>query len=332
MTIRQRLTVVKVGTIIGGPDSGHLARRGFMAENFTCQKPNPLHEVVTQVKLQFPINLSGDIAAMTQVTTLVITGYGTNCEEECAHAARKAGADSVDICHFSDLVNGRNRLTEYTFLIFPGGFLDGDDLGAAQAAVQRWRHVSTKDGEPLIDQLKAFFDNGGIIFGICNGFQLLVKLGLLPAIGNAYFERQVSLSYNDSARYEDRWVHLKANPQSPCVFTKGIDTLYLPVRHGEGKIIPKDDSTLAALKAEGLIALQYINEKTGEVTQEYPENPNGSPLGIAGLTDPTGRILGMMPHPEAYNHPTNHPGWAAGETSELGTILMKNGVDYLKSL
>ncbi len=269
---------------------------------------------------------------MTQVNTLVITGYGTNCEVECAHAAKISGADRVEIKHFSDLISGDTSLTDFNFLILPGGFLDGDDLGAAQAAANRWRHAKTEQGEPLLDQLKTFFTNGGIIFGICNGFQLLVKLGLLPAIDELYFERQVSLSHNDSARYEDRWVHLAANAKSPCVFTKGIETLYIPVRHGEGKIIAKDEATLAALQENNLIALQYIDPDSGEVTQEYPMNPNGSPLGIAGLTDPSGRILGMMPHPEAYNHPTNHPGWTAGKEAELGTVLVKNGIDYLKSL
>ena len=270
---------------------------------------------------------------MTQVNTLVITGYGTNCEVECAYAAKQAGADHVDTVHFSDLVAERTRLTDYNFLILPGGFLDGDDLGAAQAAAQRWKHATSATGTPLLDQLKAFFTNGGIILGICNGFQLLVKLGLLPAIGGAYFERQVSLSHNDSARYEDRWVHLLSNPNSPCVFTKGLDMLYVPVRHGEGKIIPQDDATLSTLQTENLIALQYADAATGEVTMAYPANPNGSPLGIAGLTDPSGRILGLMPHPEAFNHQSNHPGWPAAESANdpLGTIILENGINYLKN-
>ncbi len=269
---------------------------------------------------------------MAQAKTLVITGYGTNCETESAHAARQCGADVVDIAYFSDLVAGRTRLTDYNFLIFPGGFLDGDDLGSALAAAQRWRHAVTAQQEPLLDQLKQLFHNGGIILGICNGFQLLVKLGLLPAVGGDYFDRQVSLSHNDSARFEDRWVHLKVNSQSPCVFTRGLDMLYLPVRHGEGKIIFRDDAVRDAVLEANLVALQYADPATGEPTDVYPGNPNGSPLGIAGLTDPSGRILGLMPHPEAYNHPTNNPGWTAGETHELGITLVKNGITYLKSL
>ena len=148
---------------------------------------------------------------MPQVRTLVITGFGTNCEVESAHAARMAGSDVTDIVFFSDIVAGRTRIDAYNFLVFPGGFLDGDDLGAAQAAAVRWKHATTAAGEPLLDQLRTFFDAGGLILGICNGFQLLVKLGLLPALGGAYFARQVSLANNDSARFEDRWVALAGN-------------------------------------------------------------------------------------------------------------------------
>ncbi|WP_028587149.1 phosphoribosylformylglycinamidine synthase subunit PurQ [Desulfocurvus vexinensis] len=268
---------------------------------------------------------------MAQVKTLVITGYGTNCEVESAHAARQAGADKADITYFSDLVAGRVRLADYNFLIFPGGFLDGDDLGAAQAAALRWRFARTKGGEPLVAQLRAFFDAGGLVLGICNGFQLLVKLGLLPAIGGRYFERQVSLTLNDSAKFEDRWVRLKANPACPCVFTRGVDTLDLPVRHGEGKLVPMDDAVLRDLVAANLVALQYADPATGQVTTDYPANPNGSPLGIAGITDPTGRVLGLMPHPEAYNHVTNHPGWTRGEATRLGTVLIDNAVAHLRA-
>ncbi|SNR60475.1 phosphoribosylformylglycinamidine synthase [Humidesulfovibrio mexicanus] len=269
---------------------------------------------------------------MARVKALVLTGYGTNCEQESAHAARQSGADEADIAYFSDISSGHVRMENYNFLIFPGGFLDGDDLGSAQAAALRWRFAKTANGEPVIEQLRAFFEKGGIILGICNGFQLLVKLGLLPAIGGKYFERQVSISHNDSARYEDRWVTLRANPSSPCVFTKGVDVLAAPVRHGEGKIVPLDQATLDALEAANLVALRYIDPESGLPTMDYPLNPNGAANAIAGLTDPSGRILGLMPHPEAYNHPCNHPGWTRGEGSALGLILLESGVRYLKNL
>ncbi|MGD9609433.1 MAG: phosphoribosylformylglycinamidine synthase subunit PurQ [Desulfovibrionaceae bacterium] len=268
---------------------------------------------------------------MTQVRTLVITGHGTNCEVESAHAARMAGSDVTDIVFFSDIVAGRTRIDDYNFLIFPGGFLDGDDLGAAQAAAVRWRHAKTQAGQSLLDQLKTFFESGGLILGICNGFQLLVKLGLLPALDGSYFARQVSLSNNDSARFEDRWVTLAANPQSPCIFTKGITRLELPVRHGEGKLVPMAPEVLDTLLASGAVALQYADPATGAPTMDYPANPNGSPSAIAGLTDPSGRILGLMPHPEAFNHPTNHPGYTRGERPTLGTVLFQNAVAHLRS-
>jgi phosphoribosylformylglycinamidine synthase subunit PurQ / glutaminase len=269
---------------------------------------------------------------MAQVKALVLTGYGTNCQRETAHAALLAGADRADVVHFSQLLSAEKRLADYNFLIFPGGFLDGDDLGAAQAAALRWRHAKTELGHPLLEELKDFFESQGVILGICNGFQLLVKLGMLPALGMRYFERQVSLSHNDSARFEDRWVHLQVNSQSPCVFTKGLDRLYFPVRHGEGKLVVRDADMLKALEQDGLVALSYVHPDTGRTSMEYPYNPNGSPSGIAGLTDPSGRILGLMPHPEAYNHPTNHPAWTRGAQGTLGIRLLANGVTYLRSL
>jgi len=270
---------------------------------------------------------------MAPVNALVITGYGTNCHNESAYALKAAGADLVDIAYFSDLASGHVNMEKYNYLLCPGGFLDGDDLGAAQAAALRWRWSTTENGKPVLDQLKTFFDNGGIILGICNGFQLLCKLGLLPAVGGKYFERQVSLSYNDSGRFEDRWVTLKINQESPCVFTKGIEYLEVPIRHGEGKIIPMDDAMLDEIVKNDLHAVQYVDPETRELTQEYPQNPNGSPLGIAGLTDPTGRIFGLMPHPEAYNHPTNHPSWTRGTNGEmpLGLAMLEAGVKYLKA-
>lgn len=265
------------------------------------------------------------------VNTIVITGYGTNSHLETAHAARLAGSDRVDLVHFADIVSAAVRLDDYHFLVFPGGFLDGDDLGAAQAASMRWRHMKDATGTPLLQGLRAFLDAGKLILGICNGFQLLVKLGILPAMDGAYFERQVSLGHNGSARYEDRWVSLRVNGHSPCVFTRGLDMLTMPVRHGEGKIVTLDAATLDTLAARQHIALQYADPVTKEVTLEYPANPNASPLGIAGLTDPTGRVLGLMPHPEAFHHVTNHPGWTRGEVDPPGTMLFVNAVRYVRN-
>lgn len=264
------------------------------------------------------------------VNTLVITGYGTNCEVECAHAAKQAGSDKTDIIHFSDLTGGKARLGGYRFLVFPGGFLDGDDLGAAQAASIRWKYSTDRNNVPLMNQLLEFMDEGGLILGICNGFQLLVKLGLLPALDNHRLTRQVSLMHNESARFEDRWCTLAVNPDSPCVFTRGLSRLYFPVRHGEGRLVVKSEAIMDRIMAEHLAPVYYADPMTGLPTQKYPDNPNGSPNAIAGLTDPTGRVFGLMPHPEAYTHETNHPGWTCGERAPLGTVIFENGIAFLR--
>lgn len=264
------------------------------------------------------------------VNTLVITGYGTNCEVECAHTAKLAGSDTTNIIHFSDLTTGKTKLASYQFLIFPGGFLDGDDLGAAQAASIRWKYSSDQKKTPLVNQLLEFINNGGLILGICNGFQLLVKLGLLPALGDKFLSRQVSLTHNESARFEDRWCTLAINRESPCVFTKGINSLYLPVRHGEGRLVAQNDDVMRQILEQNLAPVMYADPDTLLPTQQYPANPNGSPYAIAGLTDPSGKIFGLMPHPEAYNHDTNHPRWTQGEKATLGTRLFENGIAYLR--
>ncbi len=271
---------------------------------------------------------------MNKVHALVITGYGTNSHKESAHACMLAGADKTDIVHFADIASGEISLADYHLLVFPGGFLDGDDLGAAQAAAQRWLYLEDKNGKALMQSLSEFIQAGKLIIGICNGFQLLVKLGILPALDNKYFTRQVSLANNASGRYEDRWVKLKANKNSPCIFTKGIDYLECPVRHGEGRLVTLDEEILQRIEKENLIALQY-SDNNGAITQEYPYNPNNSPLAIAGLTDPSGHVLGLMPHPEAAHHDTNHPLWTRvkaenGTKPLLATILFENAVNYLK--
>ena len=266
-----------------------------------------------------------------KVKVIVTAGYGTNCERETAYACRMAGAEVVDVVHLSDLIYGEVRLDDYHLLCLPGGFLDGDHLGAAQAGAHRFRYARVKTtGERLLDQVLNLIARGGLIIGICNGFQLLVKLGLLPGFDGRYEERLTSLTYNDSGRFEDRWVRLRINPDSPCVFTRGLTEMYLPVRHGEGKFVTRDEGVLTRLKENQQIVCQYADPKTGAPTQTYPYNPNGSLEAIAGICDPTGRIFGLMPHPEAYNHFTNHPRWRRGEEDTLGLKLFKNAVSYVR--
>ena len=268
---------------------------------------------------------------MALAKVLILTGHGTNCERETAHTARIAGADRVTVCHFADLIQGTERIFEYNFLIFPGGFLDGDHLGAAQAASARFTYSRTPKGRSLLQEIRDLHQKGGLILGICNGFQLLAKLGLLPALPGESPQQLVSLSHNDSARFEDRWVRLRCNSGSPCVYTKGLDQLQLPVRNGEGKLVPRDEDILDQLGDRNLIALRYVDGE-GRDALQYPANPSGSPRAIAGLNDPTGRIFGLMPHPEAFHHSTNHPGWTRGENGPPGTSLFTNAVAHLHSL
>lgn len=268
---------------------------------------------------------------MSEIKALIITGNGTNCDIEMAHACRLAGA-RADIAHISDILSGKVAIPDYQFLNLPGGFLDGDDLGSAQVQSVRLHHARvTGSGNTLLEEIRALFDNGGVILGICNGFQSLVKTGLLP--GNPYGTRRVSLSFNDSAKYEDRWVNLTVDPDSPCVFTTGLDSLYVPVRHGEGKFITDNEDTLREIQDGHLACLRYADEN-GNPTMTYPANPNGSIDSIAGICDATGRIFGLMPHPEAYTHRTNHPRWTReADLPERGAgmALFDNAVTYLKN-
>lgn len=266
---------------------------------------------------------------MAETKALVIYGHGVNSHVETARTATLAGFDRVDTVHFSDILSGAVRIADYGMLVFPGGFLDGDDLGAAQACAMRWRYQKDARGESLLAHLGHFLNAGGLILGICNGFQLLVKLGILPALDGLRFERQVSLGHNDSGRYEDRWVKLEVSKNSACIFTRGLPPLYMPVRHGEGKLVA-DAAVLDRLEKENLISLKYADPHTGQPTMEYPFNPNGSPHAIAGLTDPAGQVLGLMPHPEAFHHVTNHPGWTRGEIDPPGTMLFVNAARHLR--
>ncbi|MFH1147328.1 MAG: phosphoribosylformylglycinamidine synthase subunit PurQ [Pseudomonadota bacterium] len=268
----------------------------------------------------------------SKVRSIVISGNGANCEMEMAHACSLAGSDIVDIVHISDIIYGEKRLDDYHFLNLPGGFLDGDDLGAAQAGANRFRYATVKGtGERLLDQLLRFINAGKLVLGVCNGFQLMVKLGLLPGFDGDYKRRAVTLTNNDSGRFEDRWVHLESNGESPCIFTAGLSSLFLPVRHGEGKFITGDESVLERLQKEALIVLQYTLPDR-RPTMEYPHNPNGSVNAIAGICDPTGRVFGLMPHPEAYLHYTNHPCWTREALPEEGQGLafFRNAVAFVR--
>lgn len=267
-----------------------------------------------------------------QVKAIVIAGNGTNCERETAHALCLAGAEVVDIVHISELLAGRVRLADYHFLNLAGGFLDGDDLGSAKAGANRLLHAPVSgSGEHLSDHLRQFIADGKLIMGVCNGFQLMVKMGLLPAL-NGEFRQSTTLTFNDNGRFEDRWVYLKADAESPCVFTRGLDGIYLPVRHGEGKLVAESEQVLADLEARHLAVLKYATADFTP-TMEYPANPNGSMAAVAGLCDETGRLFGLMPHPEAYVHRTQHPRWTREEDlpeEGMGLWLYQNAVRFIR--
>ena len=175
-------------------------------------------------------------------------------------------------------------------------------------------------------------DDGKLIIGICNGFQVLVKMGILPGL-NGRFEQEVTLTHNDSGRFENRWVHLLKDAGTSCVWMKGVDALELPIRHGEGKFIPRDDAVLKQLEDAGCIALRY-GTRDGQVADgQFPANPNGSVADIAGICDPTGRVFGLMPHPEAYVDRSNHPRWYRESVPEegAGLAIFRNAVDYARA-
>jgi phosphoribosylformylglycinamidine synthase I len=269
-----------------------------------------------------------------EVKVIVITGYGTNCEMEMAHGCRLAGAEQVDIIHMSELLSGERKLDDYHLLCLPGGFLDGDDLGAGQAGAHRMKQAAVKgSGEKIQEQLYRFIEAGKLVLGICNGFQVMVKTGILPGLDGNYDRRDVSLTHNDSSRFEDRWVALAVNEKSPCIFTRGLTSFYFPVRHGEGKFVARSEDLLNRIRDEQLVALRYADLQTGEPTLKYPDNPNGSPDAIAGICDPTGRLFGLMPHPEAFLHRTNHPRWTREELPEegQGVALLRNGIEFIRN-
>lgn len=271
---------------------------------------------------------------MNPIKALLFTGYGLNCDYETQYGLTLAGA-KPDRVHINQVISDKAlHLEDYHILVFGGGFSWGDDHGAGVI-------MAAKIKRRLGDQIARFVDSDRLILGICNGFQCLVNLGLLPALNNRYDERRVALTYNDSGNFVDTWVTLKINGESPCVFTRGIPSIELPVRHGEGKFFAAE-SDLADLFHQNQVVLQYAGPEGNEANGTYPWNPNGSLGDIAGICDPTGRILGLMPHPEAYNHFTNHPGWTrdketllrkgkALETEEgKGVQLFRNAVEYLR--
>ncbi len=259
------------------------------------------------------------------VRVLILAGLGLNCEAETEAAFSMVGATPEKV-HLLDLLEGDQvRLADYSILAFIGGFAFGDHLGAGFVFANkiRWR---------LYDQLVEFIESGGMALGICNGFQTMVRLGLLPGLDGDYRTPRATLAPNDHAGYRDAWVRVRFEPDSPCLWTRGLDAMDLPARHGEGKFVCESPELLEALERGGQVAARYAGSD-GEPTEEWPFNPNGSPHAIAGICDPSGRLFGLMPHPDAYLYPFHHPRWrrnSARQTASTegdGLKIFRNGVD-----
>ncbi len=271
---------------------------------------------------------------MKKVKALILTGFGLNCDNETALAFDLAGAQSHRV-HINTLISGEERLEDYHILVFGGGFSWGDDHGAG--VIQALK-LKNNIGQDLVD----FVDAGKLVIGICNGFQALVNLGLLPGLSRDYTKRSVAITFNDCGNFRDQWVRMAGNADSPCVFTKGIEVADYPIRHGEGKVMAAPE-VIEQLVANNQVVFQYADKEGNPAQGAFPDNPNGSLEDIAGICDPSGRIFGLMPHPEAYNHFTNHPDWTraketakrSGETPganvTTGIKLFENGVTYIQN-
>jgi phosphoribosylformylglycinamidine synthase len=236
------------------------------------------------------------------VRVLIPVGFGLNCEEETAAAFRMVGAE-VELVHLTDLFARRapRRLADYQVLSMVGGFAYGDHVAGGLVLATRIRAHLQAD-------LTAFLGNGCRVLGICNGFQTLVRLGLLPGPvdGPHDFVPRAALTNNDRLGYRDAWVRLGVDRKAVSAWTRGLSTVAVPARHGEGKFAFESPAALDRLEHRGQVALRYL-DAAGHPTEQWPENPNGSPGGVAALSDPTGRILGVMPHPEAFLYPWQHP-------------------------
>jgi phosphoribosylformylglycinamidine synthase subunit PurQ / glutaminase len=258
---------------------------------------------------------------------LILRAPGTNCDAETAHAFSLAGG-AAERWHIGRLLEEPRRVAEFQVFCLPGGFSYGDDLAAGRILGSQLRHH-------LAETLHEFHAAGKLILGICNGFQVLMNTDLLTPADAA--GRRATLAQNDSGRFEARWVGLCVEA-GQCVFLSGIEEMELPVAHGEGKFVTRDAATMAKLREAGQLVLRYRAESgagtprlaTDESLVPYPANPNGAMGDVAGICDASGRVLGLMPHPERFVDPTQHPRWTRGPQREVGDGLrvFQNAVRY----
>ena len=246
--------------------------------------------------------------SMKNVRTIIITGYGINADRELSEAFRLAGGSPESI-HLSDILENPACLTGCDILAFPGGFSFGDHLGSGKVLAHLVKSRFKKE-------LEAFVRDGKLIIGICNGFQILVKMGILPNFSGD-FTQEVSLIHNESGVFTDRWIPVRYNKANSSPWIQNLEPTHYPIRHGEGRFITASPEVAEKIRQKNLSALFYDGV-----------NPNGSEMDIAGITDETGRILGMMPHPEAFLFPENHPQWTRKAVSAEGRKLFENAVQY----
>lgn len=254
---------------------------------------------------------------------LVLRSPGTNCDAESAYAFELAGAETTSV-HVNQLLEKPSMLSDYQILCLPGGFSYGDDIAAGKILALQLKTLGNLIGE--------FHEQGKLVLGICNGFQVLIKSGfLLPEVSDGY---PATLTWNDSGRFIDRWVHLAAD-DGKCVFLKGIKRMYLPIAHAEGKFVPQTAAILSELESKHQLAIKYCKSTGPNGAVPYPANPNGSTADVAGVCNDTGRIFGLMPHPERHIDPTHHPQWTrmAGTENGLpekgdGMAIFENAVGF----
>ncbi len=267
---------------------------------------------------------------MAKPRVLVLTGYGINCDDETAFAFRKAGADA-DIVHINDLIENRALLDRYQVFAFPGGFSYGDDTGSGKALGNRIKNN-------LMDEVRRFTDRDTLMLGICNGFQVMINIGIIPALDGFTGEAEAALEHNKTFRYQCRWVDLAVEAGSPSVFTRGIKRLHIPVAHGEGNFFAPIEM-LRRIEKSGQVTMRYVKPDGKPAGGEFPSNPNGSMNDIASICDRSGRIMGMMPHPERGMFFTQRDDWTnmremlAREGKNMpedadGFAIFKNAVEY----
>jgi len=262
---------------------------------------------------------------------ILLTGYGINSEEETASCFRWAGAET-EIVHINDLIDGTKKIQNYQILALPGGFSYADDTGSGNA-------VANKLKNNIKEEILTFTQKDKLVIGICNGFQMLANLGLVPAVDDKYEERQAALMHNKSTRHQCRWVKVK-KISDKCIWTKDIQYIRMPISHGEGNLYLEPE-TLEKMKANEQIVFQYVKADGTAANGEFPHNPNGAIEDIAGICDPSGKIFGLMPHPERNNSFTNEEDWTLekeilirqGKELPLrgpGLKIFENAVNYFK--